>query len=207
MIHKRSPLNSIAFDIDDTVIDTAIVLIEHYNKLYGTSFNYENWNHHNTANLEMGFDPQKALKLFEELAAAHLFPLSPGAKDVLLKIHKVTKKPLTFITARRPLYAIMGLEFLHQELKVPLCVQSSNDEGIPYATKLGCLTDMGVSTLVEDQAFEAEKYLEAGIKVLLFKRPWNKEDRDAITHQNFIVFTSWKDMGSFLLNGDGNDLG
>jgi hypothetical protein len=198
----RRLLDSIAFDIDDTVLDTALIVMNCYNKRYGTSLAYENWNHSRTIDKEDGFDAQKALHIFEELALAHKFPMSVGAKTVLLEIHKQTRKPLTFITARRPLYARSGLDFLYQELQIPLCVQSSNYKGKPYANKLGCLLDMGISTLVEDQALEAESYLDAGIKLLLFERPWNKREREAVDHQHFLVFKSWKDLGPFLLNGD-----
>jgi FMN phosphatase YigB (HAD superfamily) len=186
-------LDSIAFDIDDTVVETSAVLIGHYNRSYGTCFTYEKWVRHKLGKAD-GFDSDLAYQIFEYIAENHLIPLIPKAQDVLSKVHTITKKPLTFVTARRLPYALSGLNFLYANLDVPLCVVTSSADD----TKLFCLEELGISTLVEDSPFEIQKYLDHDINVILLERPWNEAERKTIKHPNLFVVKDWNEIETLL---------
>lgn len=174
----------IAFDVDGVVLRSIEVILEHINRVKGTS---------HTVNELLSWELER-LRIDEATvwdAVGYMYEqpsIEPyeGALQVLSRIYKRTGEPLLFITGRAwPQSALRQLQALPWNPGVPemIVVGGTRD-------KRAYLAETSADFIVEDDCEYIREYLELGIGVGLMLQPWNRNTRIPVTER----FKDWADL-------------
>tara|TARA_Y100000034_G_C6874281_1_gene399565 strand:- start:1080 stop:1640 length:561 start_codon:yes stop_codon:yes gene_type:complete len=181
----------IGVDVDDVLTDFAGDFINFLNKKTGKSFKVSDILADDPlSGAYQGLLPEKELdKIFEEFYKTSpylIMTLIDGSKDAINKLSK--KYELHIITARHN--------------KPDTIEWINNNFGNVFKTinfregrkKSDICKELGLNIMIEDSIKYAEQCANAGIKVLLFDKPWNKE----LTHKNITRINSWKNISEIM---------
>lgn len=174
----------IAFDIDGVVLRSIEVILGHINRTTGKKLTPEDlkgWD------LEpLGLEVSTVRDAVAHMYAQPQIEPYEGAPRVLAEIHRLTGRPLLFITGRCDLEtALRQLQALPWNPTVPEMVVTGGDRD-----KRKYLTETGADFIVEDDPQHLNDYLERGIGVGLMRRPWNSHVNIPVTKR----FGGWKDL-------------
>lgn len=177
----------IGFDIDGVVADTGGAFIRIAREEYGLhSISLEDITFYEMVNC-LDVDQKIIDDIFTRL---HDEPLSSGIQpmeDALNVLHKLAKlTPLTFVTARPEKEPIASWlkHFLkptvYREMK--LVAMGVHDNKAPY------IKNLGLKYFVDDRLQTCKKLASEGITPLVYNQPWNMDDHDLQTVDN------WQDI-------------
>ena len=177
----------IGFDIDGVVADTGGAFIKIAREEYGLhSISLQDITFYEVVNC-LDVDQKIIDDIFIRL---HDEPLSSGIQpmeDALNVLHKFAEHtPLTFVTARpeKEPIATWLKHFLkpavYREMK--LVVMGVHDNKAPY------IKNLGLKYFVDDRLQTCKKLASEGITPLVYNQPWNKDDHDLQTVNN------WQDI-------------
>jgi len=174
----------IAFDVDGVVLNSIEVILEHIGEITGRRIRIDELG---TWDLEvLGIDVKTLWRAVEWMYKAPVIAAYEGATRALSRIHRETREPLLFITGRSdPQTAQRQLQALNWNPTVPKMVVTGGDRN-----KTQYLADHLVEFMVEDDVKHVQEYLDAGIRVGLMHRPWNRDYSQAVTER----FASWEEL-------------
>jgi hypothetical protein len=177
----------IAFDIDGVVLNSIEYILEHINRVKGSS--------HTTADLlsweleRLGIDSETLWNAVDYMYEQPRIEPYEGAADVLSRIHRATGEPLLFITGRRdPHSARRQLEALEWNPTLPRMIVTGGTRD-----KRAYLSDNRVDLIIEDDVEYAQHYLNVGIGVGVMLRPWNSRTTIPVTKK----FRDWAHLGQW----------
>lgn len=182
---------AIAFDIDGVVADTMTLFVDIARQEYNIQWlQYEDITNYS---LESCIDiPSDILDAIVQklLDGGHKNPLMPikGAPEVLSRIGQESGR-LLFVTARP--YPGPITDWMAEILPLP----SSTFEIVAtgsFEAKTEILLERKVACFVEDRLETCYSLEEVGVLPILFKQPWNRENR------KFIEVDSWRDLEAMI---------
>ena len=185
-MEKINPAH-IGFDIDGVVADTGGAFIRIAREEYGLhSISLQDITFYEVVNC-LDVDQKIIEDIFTRL---HDKPLSSGIQpmeDALNVLHKFAAlTPLTFVTARpeKEPIATWLKHFLkpavYREMK--LVAMGVHDNKAPY------IKNLGLKYFVDDRLQTCKKLASEGITPLVYNQPWNMDDHDLQTVNN------WQDI-------------
>ena len=185
-MEKINPAH-IGFDIDGVVADTGGAFIRIAREEYGLhSISLQDITFYEVVNC-LDVDQKIIEDIFTRL---HDEPLSSGIQpmeDALNVLHKLASlTPLTFVTARpeKEPIATWLKHFLkpavYREMK--LVAMGVHDNKAPY------IKNLGLKYFVDDRLQTCKKLAGEGITPLVYNQPWNMDDHDLQTVNN------WQDI-------------
>jgi len=182
---------SIAFDIDGVVADTMTLFIDiarHEYNIQGLKYE-EITNYSLEACIDIPSDILDAI-VQKLLDGGHKNPLMPirGAPEVLSRIGQESGK-LLFVTARPypgPITAWMAGVLALPESAYEIVATGS------FEAKAQILLERKVTCFVEDRLETCHSLEEVGVLPILFKQPWNRENR------TFIEVDSWQELEAMI---------
>jgi uncharacterized HAD superfamily protein len=170
---------NIAIDLDDVVVDIISGISTAYNKKYGTQFtlsDHTSFGFHTIWNCT----PTEAMnEVYEFYNSPDMEDLQPvaGALDSIRILHQ--NHTLVFITSRPTVIEDKTHTWIKKHLatlSIPIYhTNQFSAETEAKVTKSSICKKLSVEIIVEDSPINTEDCASAGIKVLLFDRPWNKE--------------------------------
>jgi len=174
----------IAFDVDGVVLNSIEVILEHIGSITGRHIRIDELG---TWDLEaFGIDFKTLWRAVEWMYKTPVIAPYDGATRTLSRIHRETREPLLFITGRSdPQTAERQLQALNWNPTIPEMVVTGGDRN-----KTQYLADHQVDFMVEDDVKHVQEYLNAGIRVGLMHRPWNKDYPQDVTKR----FASWEEL-------------
>lgn len=189
----------IGIDIDDSLTQTSIRIIEWHNAAYGTTLTYEDVTTQQFSELFKITKEETTRRVNEWFATGAILTLEPmlGVPETLPQI--ASMYDVYFVTARLPNRATATKAWLSKYL-------TGVEEKIHYAfnpyrgsggkTKLEICKELGIELLIEDSEAFAVECAEAGITVLLLNHPWNRH----IDHPNVYRVNDWFEIQTWLTN-------
>ncbi len=166
---------NIGIDFDDVITDFTEALMSYYHKRYGKKVNLDqiliwDWG------LYWGVLREEAIKRVDEYHESHKVAELPPLKDAISSLKKLLKKHKVFIITGRPVrFQYKVEEWLQHHLNKRLEVIHAGEFHIGRrATKAEICKELSIPLIIEDVKETALSCAEAGIKVILFNKPWNK---------------------------------
>ncbi len=178
---------SVAFDIDGVVANTMSLFLEITRDVFHINgIRYEDISCYDLADctgLDQGVIDAVVERILDGNYASSLNPID-GAADVLTRIGN-HHSPLLFVTARPYIGPIRDwmLDLL------PL-----GPQGVEVITtgsfenKTDVLLERNITCFVEDRLDTCYRLMDAGIRPILFKQPWNRQPHP------FVEVGSWKEL-------------
>ena len=171
---------SIAVDCDDVIVNTALPMLDHYNRTYGTRVELKDF-YTNDLSLWNSPDEATAVRRFDMFGQSpEFFKLTPtqAAIETLRDLKKYYE--LHIVTGRPSFVEQSTLHWVEQFLPgIFTSVIFTNffvvdETQPPPRSKADVCTELGVEYLIDDHLHHAEVVAAAGIPVLLFgDYPWN----------------------------------
>ena len=178
---------SVAFDIDGVVANTMSLFLEIARDVFHiNSIRYEDISCYDLAECT-GLDQGVIDAVVERiLDGNYTSPLNPfdGASDVLTRIGN-HHSPLLFVTARPYLGPIRDW-MIDLLALVPQSVDVVTTGSFENKTEV--LLERNITCFVEDRLDTCYRLLDAGIRPILFKQPWNRQSHP------FVEVGSWKEL-------------
>jgi hypothetical protein len=174
----------IAFDVDGVVLKSIDVILDYINRVEGRDLRPDQltgWE------LEpLGLSMETVSEAVEYLYSRPRVDAYSGATETLSRIHRATQEPLLFITGRAdPRTALRQLEALPWNPTVPEMIVSGGQRD-----KRQYLARNAVDLIVEDDVKYIGEYSEAGFRVGLMVRPWNRATELPVAER----FESWNEV-------------
>ncbi len=174
----------IAFDVDGVVLKSIDMILDYINRVEGRDLRPDQltgWD------LEpLGLSLETLRDAVEYLYSRPRVEPYSGAVEALSRIHRTTKEPLLFITGRAdPRTALRQLEALPWNPTMPEMIVSGGDRD-----KRQYLVRNSVDLIVEDDVRYVREYNEAGFRVGLMVRPWNRATEFPVAER----FEGWNEV-------------
>lgn len=189
----------IGIDIDDTITQTSVNVIQWHNQKYGTSLTYEGVFTQQFRHIFEVDDEETSKRIIEWHESEHIKKLEflEGAKEAIIELSK--NHELFFITGRNPLYAAHTTNWI--ETHFPNLSGRIHYAFNPYRgdggkTKMEICKELEVDFLIEDAEGYAMECVNNDITVLLLDHPWNRH----IAHPKIIRVKNWKEITELLPN-------
>lgn len=191
----------IAFDCDDVIVSTGLLLIKHYNQLHGTNVQPQDFYSKDYEHVWQA-DPEIATRdLFAYLltdAYANLAPMD-GAVETLKKLSNnftlyiVTGRPVETEQATHE-WIEKYLPNIFEEIIFTNFFKLSDSKGA-LRTKADVCKELGAQWLIDDHLHHIRNVTEQGITGLLFgDLPWEKLSEPSA----FIVeIKDWQELSSY----------
>jgi hypothetical protein len=169
-----------AFDLDEVLADFVGPLLEFHNRVYQTKLTREHASMYDLSGT-LKCSREEVSRRMDEFYKSHEFftlPAVDGAKEVIGRVKK--KYELAIVTSRpsslhEPTVAWLNTNFPHT-FSGPYFSTNDLSGSAGERTKAEICKNIGAMAIVEDHPEYARQCSENGIHVLLFSRPWNKED-------------------------------
>ena len=184
----------IGIDIDDVITETMKGYLKEINKNREKEIDFEEVNGSLFWKEVFGFSKEQTKKFldgFFEMKAYEL-ELIEGVKEILSKLNK--DHEIYFITSRPPMFQKQTKEYLKKHMpeiepkvfhsEVNALVEAGKD-------KIDLCEELGIDLIIEDQKRFARNCAERGLKVILFRRPWNDNMEE---HENIIRVKTWNEI-------------
>jgi uncharacterized HAD superfamily protein len=184
----------IGIDLDDTLSDSRLNMIEFHNKIYGTNFKiedikkynfWENWG----GTLETTIDELE--KFHKTDYAKNIRPIK-DAKEILEKLKK--NNELYIITARSNDLKKETEEWVEKyfpDIFSKIYFTNEYSHGGIKETKKNTCDNLDIDIFIEDNLDFALECAEPSRKVFLIDRPWNQTDK---LPSNVNRVYSWKEI-------------
>lgn len=179
----------IAFDVDGVVLNSIEIILDHINRSTGRSLtgdDLDNWE------LErLGIDADTLWNAVDYMYSLPYITPYNRAIETLSKIHRLTGRPLLFITGRRdPATALKQLEALDWTGEVPEMVVTGGDR-----RKTRYLAECEADFIIEDDTEHLLEYIDNGVGVGLMMRPWNRSSVLDGPHR----FRGWREVENWFM--------
>ena len=183
----------IGIDLDEVVAKQLDELVKFYYKKTGKMISKDKFHTYYWPDV-WGISLEDAIKVDKEFKESESFDnleIFENAKEILHELSK--KNKLYIITARPVAFKDKTLKWIKKNIGLPIAVHHSSDFhlGNKTNTKANICQDLGVSVLIEDQEKYAEECAAAGINVLLFNQPWNK---NCCENKNIVRVNGWNEV-------------
>ncbi len=166
---------TIAVDCDDVIVPTASLIVDHYNKTYGTSVELKNLYSYDLKVWGVDDDATAVARVDEYLMSDEYQSALPfvEAIDALRTLSK--QHDLHIITGRRDFLATATEKMLDQYFPdLFQSVQYTNFFSDKPRSKSEVCQALQVDLLIDDHLHHAKVVADCGIRVLLFgDYPWN----------------------------------
>ncbi|MFH1501191.1 MAG: hypothetical protein ABIE22_04575 [archaeon] len=174
-------MSLIGFDLDDVLVDCVPRFLEWYNLMHSASFKYEDITDHGLYKI-WGIEKKEMIDLlcrFLSTDFAMGMDLVDGAKkgvdDLLSKGNEgfiTTARPIDF---KEPTIRLVNRDFRGKFLRGPYFSDDFIGDG-RMKKKSEILIELGADYLIDDSLEYCVDCAQAGIKVILFDRPWNRKE-------------------------------
>ena len=178
---------SVAFDIDGVVADTMTLFLDIARQEYNlNSIQYSDITSYKLEEC-LEIDPEVidaiVLRILDGNYHATLHPIA-GASEGLIKIQQHCR-PVLFVTARP--YPGPIRDWIDQTLRLDPASFEVIATG-SHKAKAGFLQQRNISCFVEDRLETCFLLQEAGVKPVLYRQPWNREQHP------FVEVGSWDEL-------------
>jgi len=186
----------LAFDLDDTLIDTFSVLLASCNQTYGENFQKEEFVSHNFASVWKITGEQWKIRFcdFDQTKAARDIPILPGAQKMIAHLaqyyylHIVTSRPVEVAKQTRKLV----LRYFPDMFSgIHFCTKDWGSTHI--CSKNEMCASLGAIALIDDHPKHVGLCVEAGLKVCVFDQPWNQPHHYPETNGSMARIFEWND--------------
>ena len=185
----------IGIDIDDVLADTLQSFITFHNQRYGSALLLEQFTSYQWEEA-LGTSRTETWRRIEEFFAAggvRNIPPIAGAQNVLLQLG--VRHTLIGVTSRAGIFEEVTPDWLEEHFPSLLSAvhYTMEEPGHRPGKAQTCLLQK-VDVMIEDQALFSMSCAEAGVRVLLLDRPWNR----AASHERITRVTSWTEIPGVL---------
>jgi len=178
----------IAIDLDETVVEFLKGFVNFYNEVYKGDLKLGDFKEFSIAHtLLVGKDESKRLrkeysdtKFFDEME------IIEGAKETIDSLGE--ENEIFFMTAREDFHHEKTKKFIEQNFPYAKLFFSGDYHGV-HKNKDELCKENKIDVLIEDSEL-SDKYAEAGIKVVLLDKEWNKH----LNHKNIIRVKDWREV-------------
>ena len=188
----------IAIDCDDVIVPTASLILQHYNKTYGTSVGLENYYQYNLEVYGVSETAEAIGRIEEYLYSdeyrnAEPFLEAIGAVQELGEAHE-----LHVVTGRNDHLTEATESMLEKYFpEIFKSVEFTNFFGEKSRSKADVCRELGADILIDDHLHHAKVVAECGVQVLLFgDYPWNTAEE---LPENIERVRDWQEVVKRLL--------
>lgn len=182
----------IAVDLDDVLADTLDNFIKFHNASYKTKLKFNDFKFYALHEI-IGLSEEEEAKRLELFDKSKFFDKLKPLKGAQKAISELSKKnKIVVVTART--------ENVKEKTKKWLANYFPEIEDVTFIsqgymgfvkTKAEVCKSLGAAVIIEDKKSFVLECADAGIKVLMFDYPWNKDVKD---DKNIIRVKSWKEI-------------
>lgn len=181
----------IAIDIDEVITDTTKALIDYYNKNYdGRRLRFDDFKQYLIEDV-LGISREEGEAIFEDFFNSEEFDkIGPieGAIDSIRDLAR--RQDIVILTARPESYRKKTEDWFDRHLgEFKKKIIYSDNVKSNYRIKAEICRDKGIGLILEDHFRYSVECAKAGIDVVLFDKPWNKE----IKHERIIRVNGWRE--------------
>jgi len=165
----------LGFDVDDVTFDFIPTLLDFYNSRYCGNLRFEDITSFRLWEVGIGKTKTEAINIIHDFYTSEFYnkmPFVSGAREGILKLCEDNVG--CFVSARYSTVRKRTTRLLLQEFPQTQVFYSKSyiDNG---KTKAEICRELGIELMVEDHFDTAIVCYEAGIRTLLFDKPWNQE--------------------------------
>lgn len=194
----------IAVDKDDVLVDFVEGLNEFHNGKYGTKLCYDDYFSYDFSKV-WGCSREEASSRIEEFYLTDLFyelkPV-PGAKAGIKSLSEFSN--ISIVTSRaetlaEPTHASLAYHFSEIDFTSRVHFANTHHPELLRRTKSEICLGLGVSLIIDDSLGHVYDASAAGIRSILFRRPWNIEASDnELFEKGITPVKSWDEILSIL---------
>lgn len=188
----------IAIDCDDVVVPTASLILNHYNKTYGTSIALKDFYSRDLTIWEVS-DSQVAVKRVEDYMTGEEYQTASPFLDAIEVIRELSHHhDLHIVTGRADALTTATKHMLTQHFpEMFKSIEFTNFFSQTPHPKADVCKELGVDFLIDDHLHHATTVAACGIDVLLFGNyPWNRSDT---LPANITRVEDWHEVANLLL--------
>jgi hypothetical protein len=187
----------LALDIDGVVLNTAGLMLNKFNELFGTNLKEEDWV---TYEFEKNFNyPRtKIIQAFraaiEETIDSPMF--YDGAVETLQELSSLNENPLLFVTNREAQWAEIAKRQIETAIGKEIYINHRANYPINNRiSKTQRLINLGVTHFLEDDDTWWEDYAKEGIHILTFRRTYNQTGINKLQSKiSLKVYEDWEEF-------------
>jgi len=186
---------TIGIDIDEVTANQMESLLTFFYRTTGTRLRASDFHTYNWWEV-WGGTREEAIKVYYEFSESPYFEDMVPIKDAIDSINQIREKLQVYMITSRPLTHTKKTEDWltkyfgenHPPVVYSSDFFSKNNKG-KARTKVEICQELGIDTIVEDNGEYALNCAEAGIKAILFDRPWNQ----GAAHDHMVRVNGWKE--------------
>jgi 5'(3')-deoxyribonucleotidase/dephospho-CoA kinase len=193
--------HTIAVDCDDVLVETAPLILDHYNKTYGTQLELKDMY---SKDLKVWGVPDAAtaIERVEGYLKTDEYRNAPPLQEAIAATKRLAKYyELHIVTGRTEFLAVATQAMLDQYFPgVFQSIEFTGFFGDTARSKAGVCKELGADLLIDDHVHHAMQVAESGIDVLLFgEYPWNQTTE---LPSNVRRVRDWEAVTDVLLSED-----
>ncbi len=168
----------IGIDVDDVTFEFVSTLVDFYNLRYGKNLKFEDIVSFRLWEVGIGKTKEEAIKIVYDFYGSEFYEEMPFVKDASESILKLCEENEgCFVSARYSVVRERTSRFLMEQFPKSQVFYSRSyiDSG---KTKAEICLEKGIEVMIEDEISTAVGCYEAGIRTLLFDKPWNRNGKD-----------------------------
>jgi len=165
---------TIAYDIDDVTVEFMPALLDFYNSKYNRNLMFKDVFSFGLWEVGIGRTKEESVQIIHDFYNSDFFERMAfvnGAREGILKSSE--KNQICFISARYSTVREKTSEFLLEHFPMSKIFYSRSYID-PGKTKAEICKDLEIGVMIEDELNTAIECHEAGIRTLLFDKPWNR---------------------------------
>ncbi len=180
----------IGIDLDEVTINFMDSLNKFYHKKTGKLYKKEHYKSYNWWEL-WGCTREEAIAVEHEFVTSKNYEEMEPIENAIESINKlVDKNELFIITSRPEKNKEKTLKWINKHLnRIKAEIIFSGDFHGGAKTKVEICKDLQIDIILEDNKDYALACAGAGIKVILFDKPWNQK----VMHKNITRVKSWEE--------------
>ncbi len=189
---------TIAIDCDDVLVATAPLILNHYNKMYGTHLELKDMYSKDLKVWDVP-DAATAIARVEGYLETEEYRTQPPLREAIEVTKRLAQRyNLHIVTGRTEFLAVATQAMLDQYFpNVFQSIEYTGFFGSKARSKADVCKELGANLLIDDHLHHAEAVAGVGIDVLLFgEYPWNQSDE---LPERMQRVRSWKDVEKILL--------
>jgi|SRR3989344_5252880 len=181
----------IAIDIDEVITDTTTALVNYYNRNYnGRRLRFDDFTQYHIEDV-LGISKKEGEAIFERFFNSGEFDKIIPIEGAINSIRDLAREnDISILTARPDSYRGKTENWFDkylQEFKKRIIY--SDDASSNYRTKAEICRNMEIGLILEDHFRYSVECANAGIDVVLFDKPWNKN----IKHKRIKRVKNWNE--------------
>jgi uncharacterized HAD superfamily protein len=188
---------SIAIDCDDVIVPTASLIIDHYNKTYGTKVSLNDY--YIMSNPNWNVDLDEGISRINRYMESEEYQRATPFVEAIEIIRKLSRSHELHVITGRADFLIKGTEHMLAEHfpDIFASIEFTNFYGETPRQKSEVCRELGIDLLIDDHVHHARTVAECGIDVLLFGNyPWNQA-KDL--PKNIRRVQGWQEVAEILL--------